>query len=133
MKINREIRRLSREMLRASFTDGQLDRGKIGLLMESLIEKKPRHYVSILENFKRLVRLEVAKRHALIESADELTPAVRSQTIASLQRKYGRDLTTEFAIKPELLGGLRIHVGSDVWDGSVLNRLRRLQQDLAAT
>jgi hypothetical protein len=25
MKINKEIRRLSREMLRASFTDGQLD------------------------------------------------------------------------------------------------------------
>ena len=132
MKINREIRRVSREMLRASFTDGQLDQGKIGALVQSLVEKKPRHYVAILENYKRLVRLEVEKRHAKIESAGELSPEVRSQIVASLQRKYGSDLTTEFAVTPELLGGLRVRVGSDVWDGSVQNRLQRLEENLAA-
>jgi F-type H+-transporting ATPase subunit delta len=132
MKINREIRRSSKEMLRASFTDGKLDRGKVASLMDALIEKRPRHHISILENFKRLVRLEVEKRHARIESAAELTHEVQLQTIASLERKYGPDLTTEFVVNPELLGGLRIHVGSDVWDGSVSNRLQRLEKDLAA-
>src|SRR3954452_282543 len=127
MKINRDIRRASREMLRASFTDDQLDRGKIASLMQSLVERKPRYHVAILENYKRLVRLEVEKRHARIESAGELAPGVRSQIVASLQRKYGTDLTTEFVITPELLGGLRIRVGSDVWDGSVRNRLQRLE------
>jgi F0F1-type ATP synthase delta subunit len=29
-----------------------------------------------------------------------------------------------------LLGGMRIRVGSDVWDSSVRNRLERLQQQL---
>jgi F-type H+-transporting ATPase subunit delta len=132
MKINREIRRLSREMLRASFTDGQLDKGKITALVQSLIEKKPRHYLAILENYKRLIRLEVEKRRARVESAAALTPEVQSKIVASLQRKYGRDLTTEFLVNPELLGGLRIHVGSDVWDGSVRNRLQRLETELAA-
>src|SRR3954470_18589466 len=132
MKINREIRRLSREMLRASFTDGQLDQGKIGSLVQSLIEKKPRHYLAILENYKRLVRLEVEKRHARIESAVELSNELRSQIVASLKRKYGNDLTTEFVLIPALLGGLRIRVGSDVWDGSVRNRLQRLEEELAA-
>ena len=132
MKINREIRRISREMLRASFTDGQLDQGKIGSLVQSLVEKKPRNHIAILENYKRLIRLEVEKRHAKIESAGELAPEVRSQIVASLQRKYGPDLTTEFAVIPELLGGLRIRVGSDVWDGSVRNRLQRLEENLAA-
>jgi F-type H+-transporting ATPase subunit delta len=131
MKINREIRRLSREMLRASFTDGQLDQGKVGSLIQSLIEKKPRHYVDILENYKRLIRLELEKRHARIESAAELPNEVRLQITASLQRKYGNDLTTEFAVTPELLGGMRIRVGSDVWDGSVRNRLERLEESLA--
>ena len=132
MKINREIRRLSRDMLRASFTDGQLDQGKIASLVQSLIEKKPRHHIAILENYKRLIRLEVEKRHARIESAGELSNEVRSRIVASLQRKYGNDLTTEFAVIPELLGGLRIRVGSDVWDGSVRNRLQRLEENLAA-
>jgi F-type H+-transporting ATPase subunit delta len=132
MKINREIRRLSRTMLRASFTDGQLDQGKIASLVQSVVDKKPRHYIAILENYKRLVRLEVEKRHARIESADELSPEVHSMIVSSLQRKYGSDLSTEFVVTPELLGGMRIHVGSDVWDGSVRNRLQRLEEDLAA-
>ena len=131
MKINREIRRLSRDMLKASFTDNQLDHGKITSLVQSLIEKKPRHHISILENYKRLIRLEAEKRHARIESAGELAPEVRSQITSSLQRKYGSDLTTEFVISQELLGGLRIRVGSDVWDGSVRSRLQRLEQNLA--
>ena len=132
MKINREIRRTSRDMLNASFTDNQLDQGKITSLVQSLVEKKPRHYIAILENYKRLIRLEVEKRHARVESAEELVPEVRSQITSSLQRKYGSDLTTEFAISPELLGGLRIRVGSDVWDGSIRSRLQRLEQNLAA-
>jgi len=132
MKINRDIRRLSHGMLRASFTDNQLDQGKISALVQSLIDKKPRDYISILENYKRLIRMELQKRHARIESASELAPEIRSQITASLQRKYGRDLTTEFATNPELLGGMRIHVGSDVWDGSVRDRLLRLEEELAA-
>ncbi len=132
MKINREIRRISREMIRASFTDNKLDQGKISSLIQSLVEKKPRNYIAILENYRRLLRLEIEKRHVRVESAGELSGEVRSRIVASLQRKYGTDLTTEFAVNPELLGGLRIRVGSDVWDGSVKNRLQRLEQDLAA-
>src|SRR3982750_4908487 len=100
MKINREIRRQSRDMLKASFSGDQLDQGKIASLVQSLIERKPRHHLAILENYKRLVRLEVEKRHARIESAGELAPEVRSRIVASLQRKYGTDLTTEFVITP---------------------------------
>ena len=130
MKINKEIRQLSREMLRASFTDGQLDRGKIASLVQSLITKRPRHFIEILQNYKRLLRLEIEKRHAKIESATELSPKAAFDIGARLKRKYGEDLTTEFAVDPALLGGIRVRVGSDVWDGTLRNRLERLQQQL---
>lgn len=130
MKINKEIRQLSRQLLRASFTDGQLDQGKIGSLVESLIAKKPRHYINVLENYQRLLRLEVEKRRARIESASELPSEVKEPIVQNLKRKYGQDLMPEFSVNPELLGGMKIRVGSDVWDGSVRNRLERLQQQL---
>jgi F-type H+-transporting ATPase subunit delta len=130
MKINKENRRFSREMLRASFTDGQLDRGRIASIVDSLIAKKPRNYIGILKNYRRLLRLELEKRQAKIETANEVDSATRSELEANLQKKYGNDLTTEFVVKPELLGGMRIRVGSDVWDGTVRNRLERLQQEL---
>ena len=130
MKINKETRQLSKALLRASFTDGQLDRGRISSLVTSLIEKKPRNYVRVLDAYKRLIRLEVEKRTATIERASELSPEAAAEIVANLRQKYGLDITTSFVVNPELLGGMRIRVGSDVWDSSVRNRLQRLQQQL---
>ena len=130
MKINKEIRRLSREMLRASFTDGQLDPGRIASLVDSLIARKPRNYIGVLKNYRRLLRIEVEKRRARIETASEVARETSSRLVANLKKKYGGDLTTEFVVNPQLLGGMRIRVGSDVWDGTVRNRLERLQQQL---
>jgi F-type H+-transporting ATPase subunit delta len=56
--------------------------------------------------------------------------AIRAEIEAKLKSKYGNDLSTEFQVDPQLLGGMRIRVGSDVWDGSVRNRLERLQHEL---
>jgi F-type H+-transporting ATPase subunit delta len=130
MKINKEIRRLSREMLRASFTDGQLDSGRISSLVDSLIARKPRNYIGVLKNYRRLLRIEVEKRRARIETASEVDRETASRLVTNLKKKYGSDLTAEFVVNPQLLGGMRIRVGSDVWDGSVRNRLERLQQQL---
>jgi F-type H+-transporting ATPase subunit delta len=130
MKINKEARQLSKELLRASFTDGQLDSGRIASLVKSLIEKKPRNYIKALESYKRLLRLEVEKRSATIETATELTPESSAQIVANLKRTYGSELAARFVVNKELLGGMRIRVGSDVWDSSVRNRLQRLQQQL---
>ena len=130
MKINKEIRRLSREMLRASFTDGKLDPGKIRSLVDSLIARKSRNYIDVLKNYKRLLRLELDKRRARIEAASEVDPATSSELVADLKKKYGNDLTAEFVVDLALLGGMRIRVGSDVWDGTVRGRLERLQQQL---
>jgi len=130
MKINKEIRRLSREMLRASFTDGQLDAGRTRSLVDSLIEKKPRNYIDVLKNYRRLLRLELEKRRARIETASELDSTTSSELVANLKKKYGSDLTAEFIVNPELLGGMRVRVGSDVWDGTVRNRLEQLERQL---
>jgi F-type H+-transporting ATPase subunit delta len=130
MKLNKEIRQLSRKMLQASFTDGQLDAGRIASVVDSLIAQKPRNYINVLKNYRRLLRLELEKRSATIETASEVDPAIRSEIVANLKNKYGNDLATEFQVDRALLGGMRIRVGSDVWDGSVRNRLQRLQHEL---
>src|SRR3954467_8517683 len=131
MKINKETRQLSRQLLRASVVDGKLDSGRISALVESLIEKKPRHYIQGLEAYQRLLRLEVEKRTATIETATALPADAGQQIVDNLKRRYGNDLTARFVVNPELLGGMRIRVGSDVWDSSVRNRLPRLQQQLS--
>jgi F-type H+-transporting ATPase subunit delta len=130
MKTAREARKVSRQLLRRSFTEGKLDEEKVSAMVESVLANKPRHYVDVLKDYQRLVRMEVEKRHAVIESATPLNRSVGDQILANLKARYGDDLTTEFRTNSELLGGLRIKIGDDVWDGSVRNRLNQFQEQL---
>src|SRR5438045_6593745 len=121
MQVKKEVRQIAREMFRASFTDGKLDRGRIASVVDSILAKKPRNYLKILEYYKRLLRLEAEKRHARIETTTTLEPQIASQISLNLARRYGTDLTTEFVVNPALLGGMRISVRSDGWASSVRN------------
>ena len=128
MRTAKEARNVSGQLFRNSFTEGKLDKEKISHMVETLLAEKPRHYVDALKDYQRLIRLETEKRHAVIESATQLNSALANQIVTNLRRRYGDDLTTEFRTNPELLGGLRIKIGDDVWDGSVKNRLHKLQE-----
>ncbi len=130
MKISKDTRRLSRKMVGESFVNGELDRGRVNGFVQSIIKNKPRQYMQLLENYQRLLRLETDQRRVRIESATQLDEAAGKQIVADLQKRYGHGLTAEFSVNPALLGGVRIRVGSDVWDSSVRNRLERLQQIL---
>ncbi len=130
MKITKEARTLARQLLRLSLVDGQLDRARVSAIVQSVLSEKPRHYLGALEAYQRLLRLEIEKRHAVIESAAQLNESTAEAVVNSLRQKYGNDLTTEFKVNPELIGGMRVKIGSDVWDGSVRSRLARLQEQV---
>ena len=55
-----------------------------------------------------------------------MPPEIRADLQAGLARVYGPGLNTAFTHSPELIGGMRIQVGSDVYDGSVRGRLAAL-------
>jgi F-type H+-transporting ATPase subunit delta len=132
MKITKEARRTSRQLFRVCLADGKLDESRVRTVVSSVATKKPRGYIGILDAFARLVSNEVDRQRASVDSASALPPATQSELQASLSKKYGRPLTLEFHVNPELLGGIRVKVGSDVWDGSVKARLNALSESLSA-
>ena len=97
-------------------------------MVQAVINEKPRHYLEVLMDYQRLVRLEIEKRHAVIESATPLSRSLGDQIVNALRARYGDDVTTEFRTNPELRGGLRIRGGNNVLDGSGRNRLNRVQE-----
>jgi len=130
MKSSKESQKIARHLLRLSFTDGRLDQEKVTQMVQSVLSEKPRQHLDILKDYQRLLRMEVEKRHAIIESATPLNGSMGDRIVANLRSRYGDDLTAEFRTNPELLGGLRIKIGDDVWDGSVRHRLARLQEQI---
>ena len=99
-------------------------------MVQTVLATKPRRYVDVLKDYQRLLQLEVDKRHAVIESATPLNRSLGDRIVSNLRARYGEDLTTEFRTNPELLGGLKIKIGNDVWDGSIKSRLSQLQEQL---
>jgi F-type H+-transporting ATPase subunit delta len=131
MKISKEARRVSRQLFRACLVDGAMDEARARQVVEKVSTAKPRGYIGILEAFARLVRGEVEKQTALVESATELDASLRASLQQSLNTRYNRNLVLQFQTNPGLLGGIRVRVGSDVWDGSVKGRLDALRASLA--
>ena len=130
MKVTKDAARSARQLLRLSHKDGILDHDRIKEITAKVSEAKPRGYLAILQEFGRLVRLDVEQRQAVIETATELGAQAGNAVIEDLRRKYGSTLTAEFKVNPNLLGGMRVKVGSDVWDGSVKARLTELKNKL---
>ena len=131
MKITKEARRTSRQLFRACMADGKLDESRVRIVVNSVAKSKPRGFIGILDGFSRLVANEVDRQRAIVESASALTPATQVELQASLSKKYGRTLNLVFYTNPELLSGIRVKVGSDVWDGSVKARLEALKSALS--
>ena len=126
MKISKTAAAAARRLFGLCQTGGRFDETKLREVVSRLAEAKPRDYKSILAALQRLVRLEQARREVLVESAVEMDDATRGRVVAGLAHQYGPDLVVRYQVDPALLGGLRIRVGNDVFDGSVKGRLDRL-------
>lgn len=127
---NKRTRRAASQLFRLCLADGRLDDGRVREVAWRLGESTRRGALGVLSHFRRLVRLEHEQHTALVESAAPMTDDLQHTVRASLTRAYGPDLDTAFALDPTLIGGMRIRVGSVVYDGSVRARLAALEARL---
>jgi F-type H+-transporting ATPase subunit delta len=128
MKISKDAQRVARQLLKVTVKDGRVDGDVVRKVIAKLKETQSRGYLGVIAAYTRLLRLELERSHAVIESAVALDDATRSAVEFDLQKKHAGGLTVEYKVTPELLGGLRVKVGSDVWDGTVKGRLERLRE-----
>ena len=126
MKISREAATTARRAFRMCVEGDRVVDEKLRRVFKKVAESKPRGWQAILHELKRLTRLEMERRQVLVESAEALDEASQERVKGSLAKQYGDDLSFEFKVSPGLLGGMRVRVGNDVWDGSVKTRLDRL-------
>jgi F-type H+-transporting ATPase subunit delta len=125
MKVSKVAATTARRAFRMCLSGGRIDEARLKLTVSKLAAEKPRGYRAILFSLKRLARLELDRRHVTVESAETLDDATRARVVAGLTEKYGADLTFEYRVDPLVIGGLRIRVGDDVWDGTIKGRLER--------
>ena len=128
MRITKQARREAKQLFRSCTMDGLLDENRVREIVRRVLESKPRGYLAILNHFERLLKMDLERRTALVESAAPLPTDLQSRVQTDLARSYGPGLNISFAQNPALIGGMRIKVGSDVYDGSVKARLTALEE-----
>src|SRR5437899_2240246 len=128
MKIPKTARREARQLLRGCIIDGVLDEQRMLKVVNEIADAKPRGYLALLTHFNRLIKLEVDRRTARVDSAQPLPAELAGSIKTNLTRLYGRGLIFSFAQNPALIGGVRVKVGSDVYDGSIQSSLERLAE-----
>ena len=128
MKSNKRAKRLAKELFSLCHVEGVLDEDRTHQVVQRVVASGRRDCPVILARFLRLVRLNLAQHAANVESARPLSADLQSAIQASLLRRHGSGLNTKFTLRPSLIGGMRVQVGSDVYDGSVLARLTALEK-----
>jgi F-type H+-transporting ATPase subunit delta len=126
VKTNKKATRAARRLFRVCLVDGLPAERRVRHVVRRLAASNRRGAVAILSSFARLVRLNMDRRTARVESAAPLGPELRKDIRNGLVRMYGPGLKTMFERNQDLIGGLRIKVGSDVYDDSVRAKLAAL-------
>jgi F-type H+-transporting ATPase subunit delta len=129
MKITRQAKLEAKQLFRLCLVKGFVDEGRTRQVVQSIIQARRRGGLALLSNFWRLVKLERARHTAEVESAVAVPDDLRASIQAGLERAYGPGISASFVHNPGLIGGMRIKVGSDVYDGSLRARLAVLEEN----
>ncbi len=98
-----------------------VDRGRVMVLPEIC-----KQYQTLLRQLKQAVLAEVT---SAVELSDEQKEAIRQKVRATTQAS---EVELETRVDPELLGGVIIKVGSQVFDASLRGQLRKIGLKLGA-
>ncbi len=126
MKGSKQSRRDAKQLFQSCQANGVLDEDRVRQVVALLIEKKPRGYFGTLQELQRLVKLDVNSRSAHVESAVALNDTQQQTVRDGLSRLKGSEVAVAFAQNADLIGGMRVRLGDDVFDGSIRTRLTRL-------
>ncbi len=131
MKQDKQIKNFAKQLLQASLESGEVSTERVDGVLKSLAKNPPRHHISILKAYLKLVEREVARGTAVINYAGELSSDMIVGIVNQLSAKYGRSITSVLREDPSLVAGLRVVVDCDVYDASIASSLASLETSLS--
>jgi F-type H+-transporting ATPase subunit delta len=130
MRTTKRNTREARRLYRMCVVDGLLDESRVRLVVQRVLASQRHDGMGILGHFQRLVRIDRDRHTAHVESAVTLPEDLRVRLAADILQWFGRGVDAQFTENHNLIAGVRIRVGSNVYDGSVRGRLAAIEAAL---
>ncbi len=122
----KQIKQLARQFLKMSIVDGVLSGDRVAGVLQYIEKHRPAGSLAILKVYQRLIAAEVARGQAMVEHAGSVNEKLLADIATSMSRRYSRKITSVAKPNHQLLAGLRVRVGDDVYESSVAGQLATL-------
>jgi len=126
MRADKKTKLLAKQLYKLSLVNGQVSTEQVGGVLGYVEQTQPRHALSLLKLYHRAIATEVAKSRAVVEHAGPVTDATLNLIESAMSKKYHRPVIASARANPKLLAGLRVRVGSDVYESTVAGQLASL-------
>ena len=111
---------------------GKVSDATLWLATRAALRPRGRSLEATLAEYSTLTSRWRERMIAVVRVAAALTEAQRQRLASTLSDLYGHSVQLNVILDPKVVGGMSIHIGDEVIDGSVSSRLAALRRRLAA-
>ncbi|HEY0864070.1 MAG TPA: F0F1 ATP synthase subunit delta [Lacunisphaera sp.] len=126
MRADKKTKALAKQLFKLSVVNGTVSPDQVAGVLGWVEKTSPRHVLTLLKLYHGYIATELAKSQAIVEHAGPVTDGTLKLIEGAMTQKYRRTVTATARPNPALLAGLRIRVGSDLYESSVAGQLAAL-------
>lgn len=126
MAADKQTKLLAKQLFKLSVVNGEVSADRVAGVLGWIEKTQPRHPLALLQLYHRHIANEVAKSRAVVEHAGQVGAATLASIEAAMTKKYARKVTAVAQPNAALLAGLRVRIGSDIYESSVAGQLAAL-------
>ena len=126
MRADKKTKALAKQLFKLSLVNGAVSPEQVEGVLGYIEKNVPRGQLALLQLYHRAISAELAKSNAVVEHAGPLGTTALQAIAAAMTKRYARPVAATAKPNPKLLAGLRIRVGSDVFESTVAGQLANL-------
>ena len=128
MAADKQTSDFAKKLVVFSMDNGEVSEDKVKEVLRALSAHPPRKLKALLACYQKLIEREIAKYTAQVEHAGPLSKDALDTVKSFLEENSGRKITINAKENPDLLAGIRVSLGDDVYEDSAAFRLRPLAE-----
>ncbi|MCC6414940.1 MAG: F0F1 ATP synthase subunit delta [Opitutaceae bacterium] len=123
---SKAAQQLARQLFNLSLVNGAVSAAQVEGVLAYLEKHPPANPLAVLRAYQRLIARELAKSEAVVEHAGSVNEGILRSLEGAFTQKYKRQVTTKAVHNAELIAGLRLRIGDDIYEASIAGQLEQL-------
>ena len=120
----------ARAQVVASLLEGKAQPETVRLARQAVLAPRGRRFDRVIASYLSIIATRRAQLSATVTTAIELDASQSERLAAALTRIYGKPVHLKVVLDPQIVGGIRVQIGDEVVDGTVLRKLEGARRHL---